>query len=670
MRSPGQYLALLRHLGTGWLLYRAGYAMRRKFGFLRRATPAMPWAVLPAPQLRLGCLSVPPAAIGEGCVAEAEAVLRGSFRLFSHRSVEAGASPDWHRNYLTEDCGQRAEDGRQRTEGEGRKTGAEGRRPEDRGQMGGLREGTRSARSANLSHWSEISDFGGDDIKGVWELNRFPWAFALARAHARTADVRYADCFWRLFADWCERNPPNSGPNWMCGQEASFRLFAVVFAAETLGVPPAHEALLARFVLATGRRIAANLGYALSQQNNHGVSECAGLLTAALLLPDEAASGRWRERALHALRRQLADLVYTDGGFAQHSLIYHRVLLHDLCWCRRVLRAHEADIPPWLDEAGRRALDFLGRLVDPTTGLAPLYGANDGANILPLSEGDFLDMRPVVQMASALFRRELALPAGPWGEAAGWMGRNVSDLPRGAWPWNEARWHGCESGMAGLRQGRSRLFMRCPPRFRHRPSQADMLHVDVWLKGRPVAHDGGSFSYNSPERFAQLGMAAHHNVLVVDEVEPLRKFSRFLHLPWPKGTVVVTPAGYTATHDGYDGLGVRWTRSVFVGSGEAFTVRDRVTGADGRRLRWHWRLADGPWQQVAGGVEMDAGGGSFRICWSGKVAVESRLVRAAPDSAWGWWSPHYGAVEPACSLLVEMVGESEVELTTEFIPLS
>src|SRR6185312_2792000 len=100
------------------------------------------------------------------------------------------------------------------------------------------------------------------------------WAFALTRAFARTGEAKYAEVFWRLFADWCTRNPPNRGPNWMCGQESTFRLMAVVFAAEGLGVPPAQREQLARFVVATGRRIAANLDYALSQKNNHGVSEC------------------------------------------------------------------------------------------------------------------------------------------------------------------------------------------------------------------------------------------------------------------------------------------------------------------------------------------------------------------------------------------------------------
>ena len=192
--------------------------------------------------------------MGAACAHEADGVLRGEFRIFSNRVIAAGFAPDWHRNQMT---GERATENR---------------------------------------HWTELRDFAYGDIKGVWELSRFSWAFVLARAFVRTRDSRYANAFWQLFADWCRCNPSNLGPNWMCGQEATFRLMAVVFAAETIGVPTAERDGLARFVVATGRRIAANLGYALSQKNNHGVSECIGLITVALLAPSYGESAGWLAR--------------------------------------------------------------------------------------------------------------------------------------------------------------------------------------------------------------------------------------------------------------------------------------------------------------------------------------------------------------------------------------
>ncbi len=390
MASLRQYAALVRHLGLGWLFFRAGYAVRRRTGQLRRATPAVAWAEVPAPelQLRVRLQCELPGVWDSGCLTEADAVLRGEFRLFSDRVVPAGSPPNWHRNQLTGEIV-----------------------PSDR-------------------HWTELRDFAFGDIKGVWELSRFSWAFLLVRACARTGENRYADGFWQLFTDWFEHNPPNLGPNWMCGQEATFRLMAVVFAAEGLGMNAEQRIQFSRFVVATGRRIAANLDYALSQKNNHGVSECVGLITAALCIPTHSESAGWLERGTRKLQGHLGELVYPDGSFCQHSLIYHRVLLHDLAWTTYRWRAALGREPEWLRSAASRALGFMDRLVDPRTGGAPLFGANDGADILPLAEASFLDLRPMVQLGAALFRGELPLPAGPWDEAAAWLAGEIQSFTR------------------------------------------------------------------------------------------------------------------------------------------------------------------------------------------------------------------------------------------------
>jgi len=595
--------------------------------------PAVRWEAVPRPALRLQPRCVPRPQLmawGEASLLEAERVLGGEFRLFSDRWVGAGFPPDWNRNPLT---GDRAPDG---------------------------------------VHWTELGDFSFGDIKGVWELSRFPWAFALARAHARTGDGRFATAFWRLFADWCRRNPPNLGPNWMCGQEATFRLLAVVFASEVVGVPAGEHDGLSRFIFATGSRIAANLGHALSQKNNHGVSECVGLITVALLAPEAAESAGWLARGMRELEAQLDELVYEDGGFAQHSLIYHRVLLHDLSWCRSRLASAGHAVPAWLDGAGRRALDFLMALVDPLSGRAPLYGANDGGNVLPLADADFLDLRPAVQAAAAVFRAELPLREGPWDEAASWLAAGWEGLRRTEWPAAPSRWHARAAGCFQLIRGRSRLFLRCPEKFRHRPGQADMLHVDIRLEGRAVAQDGGSYSYNTTERFAVLGDAAQHNVLTVDGREPMKKIGRFLYLPWPRGSADdLAGGGLRASHDGYSKLGIRWVREVSPREAGGFVVRDRVTGAVGRTLLWQWRLADLPWKPVPEGDRLEArsGEGGHAVRWSGLAGCRSRLVRADQATAFGWWSPRYAAVEPACALLLEADASGDVELEVEFFPV-
>jgi hypothetical protein len=637
MRTPSQYFALVRQMGPAWVLYRISHAVQRRSGLLRRAAPATPWEQMPAPALALHVrksLQIAAVAGGDACVDEAEKILAGKFRLFSHREVAAGFPPDWQRNWLV--------------------SGAP----------------TEANQSAPLRHWTKISDASCSDIKGVWELSRFSWAFPLVRAHARTGDPRFAEAFWRLFRDWCDRNPPNLGSNWMCGQESTFRLMAVVFAAENLGVPDAERMGLARFVVATGRRIAAHLAYALSQKNNHGISECIGLITVSGLLPGHVESPFWRAAGRRHLRRQLGELVYPDGSFSQHSLVYHRLLLHDLVWCATRLRGAGEGIPDWLAAPADRALDFLRALTEPATGLAPLFGSNDGARILPLVEEDFLDFRSVVQLASAVFRQELPLPAGPWDEAVAWLAGAPDSFTRVPWPDVPERWRAAAGGYVQLRTGADRLFLRCPERFRHRPSQADLLHVDVTLAGRPFAHDGGTYSYNSTERFVTLTDATAHNVLMIDGREPMQKMGRFLYLPWPHGRVEEIARGIAATHDGYTGLNVRWVREVTIRPAGGFFVRDRVQGAKGRHLRWNWRLADGAWLVEDDRVESSETLSRGTLRWRGLPAPRVSLVRGSATTAGGWWSAYYGAVGPACSLIMEAEPTGDVDVVFEFLPPS
>lgn len=78
-------------------------------------------------------------------------------------------------------------------------------------------------------HWTRIPDLGAHDVKSVWELGRFGFAYDLVRADA-DGDDRAASTFWELVRDFMAANPPNRGPHWMCGQETSIRTIALLTA--------------------------------------------------------------------------------------------------------------------------------------------------------------------------------------------------------------------------------------------------------------------------------------------------------------------------------------------------------------------------------------------------------------------------------------------------------
>ena len=600
-------LPLLHHLGPAWLARRARWACERKLGLWEWRSPLRPWkdfavAFDPAawrasaPRLPIALqdrahlapqLEAWSVASGHTPIAEADAFARGYARIFSHGLAEVGRPDRWTRNVLT-------------------------------------------GRSVDpIAHWSRRTDAGFDDIKGVWELSRFAWAHALVRAWLRDGADRHVELFWTTLEDWLTRNPPNRGPNWMCGQEAAFRLIAVTFALQAFRDHPATTdarlTLVARLADATARRIGLHFDYALSQQNNHGIAEAIGLQTAATFWPDLVGSSAGYHRGMEALATQCAALIGPDGGFSQHSTNYHRLVLQLLTWAELVERSVRDTLPETVRAKAIAATDFLATLME-TDGSVPRYGADDGANLFPLSGAGYDDFRPAVGAALALFKGE-RLPSGPWDETAllliGPMAESVAPSSRGEVDRPDA-------GVFTLSHPRGRLFFRAPTVFRTRPSHADQLHVSMRWDGEWIAEDPGTYSYNAPGGWDGFAGSRFHNVVTVGDHDCMGRFGRFLWLPWTVCQWRRQDDGLAAEHRGFSGFK---SRRRVLKAPNGFVIVDRISGLLGQRgefvLRWHGRSRAGLEQ--------------FTVACTAPSTEE--YVTALPDGGEGWHSTHYGSKE-------------------------
>lgn len=618
-------LPLVHHLGPAWLARRAWWACERKLGLWEWRSPLRPWKDIAAgfdpadwrksaPRLPIALLDRSHLApqleawsveSGITPVAEADAFAHGYARVFSHQFVEVGRPDRWTRNVLT------------------------GRSLDPR------------------RHWSRIPDAGGDDIKGVWELSRFSWAYALVRAWLRDGDDRHVELFWSTLEDWMGCNPPNRGPNWMCGQEASLRLIAVTFAVQAFRDHPTTSderlTLVARLADATARRIHFHFDYALSQQNNHGIAEAIGLQTAGTFWPMPAGSLNCHQEGKLALVEQCAELIGPDGGFSQHSTNYHRLLLQLLTWSEVVERSVRSTLPIEVRAKAAAATNFLATLME-RDGTVPRYGADDGANLFPLSGCAYNDFRPAVGAALAIFTGE-RLPAGPWDETAllllGPAAASAAPAIRGVADQPDA-------GVFSLRHARGTLFFRAPAVFRTRPSHADQLQVSLRWDGEWIAEDPGTYSYNAPGGWDGFAGSRFHNVATVGDHDCMGRFGRFLWLPWTVCRLSRQDEGLAAEHLGFSGFKSR-RRIIKVANG--FVIIDRLTGRLAQRgefvLRWHGRSRPGLEQ--------------LTIACSAPSTEE--YVTALPDGGEGWHSKHYGSKEPSWCRRITATG-SDVTFVT------
>jgi hypothetical protein len=178
---------------------------------------------------------------------------------------------------------------------------------------------------------------------------------------------------------------------------------------------------LLRMIEVHGERIAGFIEYALSQRNNHGISEAVGLFTIGVLFPQLRLAAEWAKTGQQLIIRQLSEQVYEDGSYIQHSFNYQRVLIDNLVWAFRLGELNNCRFPRQSYKLLNRAVDFMLGFCDPQSGKMPNYGGNDGTLVLPLSCCDCTDYRPSLQAAHYLVHREVLFQDEARNEQVQWL---------------------------------------------------------------------------------------------------------------------------------------------------------------------------------------------------------------------------------------------------------
>jgi hypothetical protein len=572
---------------------------------LDAAQPPVPWA-------------------NRSVLAEADELLTGRANLFSAHAQDIGSPPNWFLNPF---------------------------------------ENKRHPHTA--LHWGEIADFSADagDIKIVWEMSRFIWAPSLARAWRISGDARFLSTMQLWMEDWWRCNPPNTGPNWMCGQETSIRLINALLALRLAGLEKNVVSGLVVFVESHCRRVDLTTFYAVAQDNNHGTSEAAALFVGGTWLArygegDAKYRGhRWAEKGRKLINSRVRRLVLPDGSFSQHSLTYHRVMLDTLSvaesWRRYVGEA------PFAEDFYTRAVAatrWIGAMIDPASGDGPNLGANDGAHPYRLDASAYRDFRPCLQLASLLFLGSAALKDGPWDEAATWLGV-TAERPAQPWLRESSSAVFADGGYVVMRNTSGAQVLLRAPTARFRPAHADALHLDLWWKGKNFLRDGGTYSYAEGHALAKvLSSVAGHNIGEFDGHDQMPRLSRFLYGAWVR--VVGAPAittcvdGQTWSGSYTDVWGARHKRTVTLRSSEV-SVLDQVQGFK-RKAVFRWRLAPGNWSQNATGCASTMG----------QIKVESSVPIRRMSLESGWESRHYLEKSAVPVLEVELDRSPAVLTTT------
>lgn len=384
--------------------------------------------------------------------------------------------------------------------------------------------------------WYQIPDFDEKvgDIKGIWEASRFDWLIdlVLQECKARNGQALVELDLW--LNDWCNNNPAYLGPNWKCGQEASIRVMHIISALIGLGKINQLNDNISSFIEVHLKRIEPTIDYAIAQDNNHGTSEAAALYIGGAFLNKNKPSPqyeKWQALGEKWLVNRANKLIMEDGGFSQYSINYHRVMLDSYCLAEIVCQ--KLNLKPFsksLYTQLQKATDWLYVLTQ-ANGDVPNLGANDGAKIIPVSQTDYRDFRPTVQLASTLFyKHSYYQDLGTYDQSLDFFHIHKLEKENFKLPSRNQIFN--ESGLITSKNDNFFIAFKLP-KFKFRPSQCDGLHLDVWFKGQNILRDGGTYSYNSsPKDLDYFSGVASHNTVEFDKHQQMPRLSRFLFGAW------------------------------------------------------------------------------------------------------------------------------------------
>lgn len=543
-------------------------------------------------------------------------------------------------------------------------------------------------------HWSEIDircPNAPGEIKTTWELNRHQFWLHLGRAYWYTGDERYPEEWARQLRSWIEQNPVEIGVNWLSNLEHAIRVvqwaWALHFFLDAPAVTPDLVWEMYRVLLAKGRHIRTDVAYSRNVlRNNHVLGDALGLVVLGFVFPEFEQARPWREYGLDLLYDWLPDQVRADGTSTESAVSYHRFVLYFYLLADLLHRAAGGSPPPLVRERTERMVDVLQAVTRPDGGVS-LYGDNDDAKTVFLSNEGPLDYRPTLATGAALFGRpDFKHTAGRLSQEVLWLlGPDGLD----AWDRLDAAPPGrtlCAFPQGGLYTWRSGwddradyLFVKGGPFTGH--TEADLGHVGLSVGGEPLLVDAGTFTYNGDWAWRTFfrNTRAHNTVSVDGRGQALAHRSfRFLFHPDRTGGDVAETDGVRMVqvwHRSFryaGGGGLRHLRLALVVRDAYWVIVDRLTGGrDEHRFAQHWHFA--PSAAVETG---DGGRATVRTDAGTEVAVlpldvpglAAETAEGETDPIQGWTTGGFGTKMPAPCLTFAWRDRTPTLMATAIVP--
>lgn len=382
-------------------------------------------------------------------------------------------------------------------------------------------------------HYLSYNDFeSGLDIKYIWELSRFCYLYDIIRFdyhHESNQDSFVIN----EICNWIAENPLSYGPQYISGQEIALRLlnwlFALYYYSSSPELTEERWQTIMCSIYGQLKLIDTNLQFARKfVRNNHVLTEATALFIYSTLFPQITESKKWLQQTKQILEDEIDYQFFEDGSYLQYSTNYHRVALQVYNWALKIAELNNNTFNPKVKKRLLSSLQFLVQCTDTANGALPNYGANDGSLFFVLNDNAYRDYRPQLQCLANTLKTNCF--ENFQGEDTFWINgdttqtNTISAIP-GMHVYNDG-------GYCTIRNNDSFTFIKCGAYLR-RPSQADNLHIDIWVNGVNIMRDAGSYQYNADQQRTRYFFGTiSHNTVSINYADQMEKGPRFIWYYW------------------------------------------------------------------------------------------------------------------------------------------
>ncbi|MFW5708800.1 MAG: heparinase II/III family protein [Chloroflexota bacterium] len=499
------------------------------------------------------------------------------------------------------------------------------------------------------------------DPKLIWELNRHQYLLKLALAAHLTGDDTYIRTADAHITSWITANPINRGINWYSSLEIGLRLISWALIFQFVRRCPEFKGLetFLKSLYQQADYLLHHLSTNESVPNNHLIGEATALVIVGAVFPEFDAAATWKATGLRHLTAQASAQTHPDGLNKEQATGYHRFVVEFLLLVRCAARRGLIKPQPQLDDILARMLEATCYLVTPD-GNAPMWGdADDGSAHGLTPPYAYWSLRDLLAVGAVTFQQtEWKYVAGHFSVEAAWLtgpcGYQSWDMLAAAPAPTYSRafeaagvyvlrdqWTS-DADVAMLRAGPFGLGEDGPCSHAH----CDLLAVQLWIDGRALLVDSGTYSYFAPER-NHFRLTAAHNTLVIDGQEQAEPGDAFSWLSIPTATLTGWTPGERVSGCLYTTTAVQARELTHIAHGH-WRLTDCVHGQPGTHVTWHFHLAPEL------GAEYDAKEAGWRLRCKNDITtwlfppdtVEIHTIS-------GWHSRHYRHRTPNTVLVAQ-----------------